>query len=118
MTRVLISVMAMLGMCSMPAQAVLARARAVTPRAQSQAQAADQAPQNDESQRALTEARVDLRNHRYDDAIKEFKKAAELKKGQCVECYTYIAQTYFQMGKFKDAVATQKQAITLKPENE
>ena len=77
-----------------------------------------QEPQEDEFQRVFTAARVDLRNHRFEDAIKGFKNAAELKKGQCAECYTFIAQSYFQAGKFKDAAAAQKQAIALKPEDE
>jgi thiol-disulfide isomerase/thioredoxin len=115
MTRILITVIALLGVCLMPAPASFVSLHAA---AQSQAQTPDQDAHDDEFQRVFTEARVLLRNHRYDEAIKEFKKAAEMKKGQCVECCTFIAQTCFQMGKFKDAAAAQRQALALKPENE
>ena len=73
---------------------------------------------NDAASKALTAARVDLRNERYDEAIKGFKKAAELRNGQCVQCYTLMAQAYSSTGRLKDAAAAQKQAIALNPENE
>jgi len=69
------------------------------------------------SQQTFNVARADLRNERYEESIKGFKKAAEEKNGQCVECFTLMAQAYFRMGKFKDAAAVQKQAIALKPED-
>jgi thiol-disulfide isomerase/thioredoxin len=115
MTRILFAGIAVLGVCLMPPPASFVSFHAA---AQSQSQASDQDAHDNEFQRVFTEARVDLRNHRYDEAIKEFRRAAELKKGQCAECYSFTAQTYFQMGKFKDAAAAQRQALALKPENE
>jgi thiol-disulfide isomerase/thioredoxin len=69
---------------------------------------------NDPASKTLTAARVDLRNERYDEAIKGFKKAAEQRNGQCVQCYTLMAEAYSFTGKFKDAAAAVKQAIALK----
>jgi len=70
------------------------------------------------SQQAFTAARVDFRNQRYDEAIKGFKKAAAQKNGQCADCYTFMAQAYFRLGKLKDAANAQKQAIAVNPEND
>src|SRR5215475_1410782 len=42
---------------------------------------------NGASQQVFNAARADLRNERYEEAVKGFKKAAEEKNGQCVECY-------------------------------
>jgi len=72
---------------------------------------------NGVSQQVFNAARADLRNERYEEAVKGFKKAAEEKNGQCVECYALMAQAYFRMGRFKDAAAVQKEAIALKPED-
>src|SRR5262249_52508544 len=52
----------------------------------------------------------------YDEAIKGLKKAAEMRNGQCVECYALMAQAYFRMGKIKDAASAQKQAVAINPE--
>ena len=68
---------------------------------------------NDAASKTLTAARGDLRNERYDEAIKGFKKAAEQRNGQCVQCYTLMAEAYSFTGKFKDAAAAVKQAIAL-----
>jgi Tfp pilus assembly protein PilF/peroxiredoxin len=68
---------------------------------------------NDAASKSLTAARVDLRNERYDEAIKGFKKAAEQRNGQCVQCYVLMAQAYSSTGKVKDAAAAVKQAIAL-----
>ncbi len=58
------------------------------------------------------------RRGRTEEAVKNFEKAIELKKGQCAECYQGIGQAYFQVTKYRDAVMALKQAIALKPQNE
>lgn len=72
----------------------------------------------DEAQKALDQARIFAMEGRIEQAVKTFQKAAELKKGQCAECYQGIGMVYFQTGQYKDAVVAFKQAIALKPENE
>jgi len=104
----------MLAACGLLAAGLFAAGRAA---AQGQSQP-DQDASDGGFQRVFTGARVLLRNHRYDDAIKEFKKASDLKKGQCVDCLAFMGQAYFQLGKYKEAVSAQKQAVALKPENE
>jgi thiol-disulfide isomerase/thioredoxin len=72
----------------------------------------------DEAQQALDQARVFAMNGRIDEAIKGFQKAAELKKGQCAECFQGLGMVHFQTGQYKDAAAALRKAIALKPENE
>ena len=72
----------------------------------------------DEAGQALNNARALARKGQGEEAIKEAKKAAALRKDQCAECFQFIAQTYFQMEKFKDSAASFRQAIALKPANE
>jgi len=72
----------------------------------------------DDSQRAFTNGRMLAHKGDFDGAIKEFRKAAELRKGQCAECFQLIGQIYFQMSKYKDAAAALREAIALKPANE
>jgi tetratricopeptide (TPR) repeat protein len=74
--------------------------------------------ENDAASKTFNAARVDLRSERYDEAIRGFKKAAEQRNGKCEQCYTFMAQAYSSMGKFRDAAAAQKQAIALNPEND
>jgi tetratricopeptide (TPR) repeat protein len=63
-------------------------------------------------------ARRLARERRYDEAIKEFQSAAQLRKGECAECFDQIGQTYMQIPRFKEAAAAFQQAIALKPSNE
>ena len=72
----------------------------------------------DEFHQALTKGRVLMNDGDVDGAVKEFRKAAALKNGQCVECFNFIAQSYFASGKYKDAAIAYKQTIALKPDNE
>ena len=72
----------------------------------------------DEFHQALTKGRVLMHDGDVDGAVKEFRKAAALKNGQCAECFDFIAQYYFTNEKYKDAAIAYKQAIALKPGNE
>ena len=74
--------------------------------------------QQDEAQQALTQARTFAMSGRVEEAIRTFQKAAELKKGQCAECFQGLGMVYFQTAQYKDAATAFKQAIALKPENE
>ncbi len=71
----------------------------------------------DEAQQALNNARALARKGQVEEAVKEGKRAAALRKDQCAECFQFIAQTYFQMERLKDAAAAFRQAIALKPAN-
>ena len=74
--------------------------------------------EQDEFHQALTRGRVLMHDGDVDGAVKEFRKAAALKNGQCAECFNSMGQSYFAIGKYKDAAIAYKQAIALKPDNE
>jgi tetratricopeptide (TPR) repeat protein len=74
--------------------------------------------QEDEFQKVFTNARRLMLQHQYAEAIKEFKKAAQLCGNQCAECFQFIAQIHLQMRKPAEAAAAYRQAIALKPKNE
>ena len=74
--------------------------------------------QEGEFERAFTDARALVVKGDLKAAIKEFQKAASLRKGECVECFWQIGRLYFQMQKYKDAAGAFRQAIALKPANE
>jgi thiol-disulfide isomerase/thioredoxin/outer membrane protein assembly factor BamD (BamD/ComL family) len=77
------------------------------------------APQEqDEAQQLLTQGRSFAKNGRMDEALQAFKKASEIRKGQCAECLQSIGMIYFQIAQYKDASVWLKQAIALKPDNE
>jgi Flp pilus assembly protein TadD len=57
----------------------------------------------DEFHQALTKGRVLMHDGDVDAAVKEFRKAAALKNGQCAECFHLIGQSYYGSGKYKDA---------------
>src|SRR5258706_7179759 len=72
----------------------------------------------DEFHQALIKGCVLMHDGDVDAAVKEFRRAAALKNGQCVECFNLIGQSYYGSGKYKDAALAYKQALALKPDNE
>lgn len=72
----------------------------------------------DEGQKALDQARISAMSGRIEEAVQGFHKAAELKKGQCAECFQGLGMVYFQAGQYRDAAVALRKAIALKPENE
>ncbi len=61
--------------------------------------------ENDEFGKAMTHARVLMREGKLDDAINEFTRAAKLKNDQCVECFAFIGQADLQLNRYKEAAA-------------
>jgi tetratricopeptide (TPR) repeat protein len=74
--------------------------------------------EQDEFGQAVNKARTLMQGGDLDEAIDQFKKAADLKAGKCAECFQYIGQCNFAMRKYKEAAAGYRQAIALKPGNE
>lgn len=72
----------------------------------------------DESQKAFTNARVLLRQGQPEQAISEFKRAAQLRNNQCPECFSFIGNINFQLQRYNDAAAAFRQAAELKAANQ
>lgn len=54
-----------------------------------------------------------LRRHRYDDALKSFKRANEFREKKCAECLYEMAQAYQGLQAYKNVVETCDKAIEL-----
>ena len=76
------------------------------------------ADNRDESQQALNNGNLLLRQGRIDDAVNEFRRAAKLQGDKCAECFQRIGQVYLQLRRFKEATGAFRQAAELKPPNE
>ena len=44
------------------------------------------------------------RQHRYDEALKSFKRANEMRDKKCAECYGWMSETYLALEAYKNAV--------------
>jgi tetratricopeptide (TPR) repeat protein len=66
----------------------------------------------------LEGAKKALEAGQIDEAIRMLNKAAEMNKGNCLECYQIIGQVSFQLGDYAQAATALRKAIALKPENE
>ena len=72
------------------------------------------AESQDEFQQVFAQARGLLRRGQVEEAIKEFRHAAKLHNDQCVECFSFIGQTYLRVARYKDAAVAFRQAAELK----
>ncbi len=71
-----------------------------------------------DSQRALDNGNLLLRQGRIDDALNEFRRAATLREDKCAECFQRMGQVYFQLRKLTEAAVAFRRAAELKPTNE
>ena len=69
--------------------------------------------QEDDAQAELTKGSELMRRRRYEDALKSFKHANELRKGSCAECLFDIAQAYHGLSAYKNVVDSCDKAIDL-----
>lgn len=76
------------------------------------------AMEDDEFGKVFSNARALARGGDPEAAIKEFQNAANLKNGQCADCFRLIGQIYLQMEKYNESAAAFRQALALKPPNE
>jgi len=94
-------------------------AEGITRQDSSKQAAAQQAgnQQHDDFEETISRGRALVAHQDYDDAVTEFKRAAAIKNGNCVDCYRGIADADFRLKKYKDGAAALRQALSLKPEN-
>jgi len=60
----------------------------------------------------------DLAAHRYDDAIKAFKKANQMRHDSCGDCYLEIAVAQTKLGQLNDALKSCDKAISCASDNQ
>jgi len=71
--------------------------------------------QTDDAQNELTKGIDLLRRHRYEDALKSFKQANELRGRNCAECFWDMAQTYYALVAYKNVIESCDKVIELAP---
>jgi thiol-disulfide isomerase/thioredoxin len=84
---------------------------------QAAVQAASAAPQDD-FEKALATGKAWVQRGVFIEAANSFERAAELKKGNCSECFRMVSQAYLQMARFKEAAEAARKAVALKPADE
>src|SRR5690349_2548087 len=75
--------------------------------ASSQSQQQAQAQQTDDAafQQELENGKDLLRKRKYDDALKSFKRANEMRDKKCAVCYAWMAETYFSLEAYKNVIS-------------
>jgi thiol-disulfide isomerase/thioredoxin len=69
--------------------------------------------QEDGAQAELTKGNELLRRHRYEEALKSFKHANELRNKNCAECLFDMAQAYVGLAAYKNVIDSCDKAIEL-----
>src|SRR5690348_11732415 len=71
---------------------------------------------NDVAFRQEFESGKDLfRQRRYDDALKSFRRANELRDKKCADCYAWMTDTYFSLEAYRNVIAAADKAVALAP---
>lgn len=52
-----------------------------------------------------------LRQRRYDEALKSFKRANEMREKKCAECYGWLSETYLMLEAYKNVIESSDRAI-------
>src|SRR6266576_111336 len=69
--------------------------------------------QADDAQAELRKGVELIRRHRYEDALKSFKHANDLRNHNCAECFFDMAQAYHGLSAYKNVVDSCDKAIEL-----
>src|SRR6185436_17803856 len=70
--------------------------------------------QGDEAfQQELEKAQSLLQKRKYDDALKSFKRANDLREKKCVECYVGMARAYQSLEAYKNVIESCDKGIEL-----
>jgi thiol-disulfide isomerase/thioredoxin len=56
-----------------------------------------------------------FRQRRYDDALKSFRRANELRDKKCAACYAWMAEAYFSLEAYKNVISAADKAVALAP---
>lgn len=69
--------------------------------------------QDDDPDIELSKGRNFLRRNQFEEALKSFKRANDLREKKCVECLNLMAEAYFGLGAYKNVVETCDKVIEL-----
>jgi len=58
-----------------------------------------------------------FRQHRYDDALKKFKRANEMREKKSAECYGWMSETYLALEAYKNVIDASEKVIELAGDN-
>ncbi len=67
---------------------------------------------------ALKQAKALARRGQYEEAIKIYRKTAEQLNNQCRECLIGVAESYFALAKYKEAVNAWREVLALQTPDE
>ena len=71
---------------------------------------------NDVAFRQEFESGKDLfRQRKYDDALRSFRRANELRNRKCADCYAWMTDTYFSLEAYRNVIAAADKAVALAP---
>jgi thiol-disulfide isomerase/thioredoxin len=59
----------------------------------------------------LASAKTFLRQNRYDEAVKAFRRANEMREKKSAECYAWMSDAYFGLEAYKNVIAAADKAI-------
>ena len=73
--------------------------------------------QDDAYQQELSTGKDLLRRRKYEDALKSFKRANEMRGKKSAECYYLMSEAYFSLGAFKNVIESADKVIEFAGDN-
>ena len=73
--------------------------------------------QTDTAEVEINKGRTLLRKYQYEEALKSFKRANDMRDKKCAECLSLMADAYYGMEEYKKVVETADKAIALAGDN-
>lgn len=66
-----------------------------------------------ETEKEISAGKNNFDDHKYEDAVKHFKKANKLEHDQCLSCFVWLLRTHMAMDELKDALKSADRALPL-----
>ena len=73
--------------------------------------------QGDPYQQELSAGKDLLRRRNYEDALKSFKRANEMRGKKSAECYYLMSEAYFSLGAYKNVIESADKVIEFAGDN-
>src|SRR5215510_10032086 len=59
----------------------------------------------------INQGKILFRQRKYDDALKSFKRANEMREKKCAECYGWMMETYLMLEAYKNVIDAAEKVI-------